>query len=184
MIFKAITFAARAHAGQYRKHTNIPYITHPLAVAEILLACGCSEQVAIAGILHDTVEDTPVTTAEIEKEFGTDVAVLVKGATEPPKHISWEERKQHTLDSLRDAPEEVLLLVCADKLHNLISIRNGFLRHGEEVWRRFTRPKEQQRWYYESMLEVLDNRLRSQAGLELKGRFRAEFEAVFPEDDG
>lgn len=65
MIFEAIEFATKAHAGQYRKGTGIPYITHPLGVSKILIENGCPEHVIVAGILHDTIEDTPVTFEEI-----------------------------------------------------------------------------------------------------------------------
>jgi len=100
MIFKAIEFAAKAHAGQYRKGTRVPYLVHPLNVAKILIDSGCSDVVAVAGILHDTVEDTPITLDEIRKHFGQAVAELVAGASEPDKSDTWENRKKHTIEYL------------------------------------------------------------------------------------
>jgi (p)ppGpp synthase/HD superfamily hydrolase len=83
MIFKVIEFATLAHSGQYRKGTKIPYIVHPLAVGQILIEHGCSVQVVIAGILHDTLEDTRVTIGEINDLFGKEVADLVQAVSEP-----------------------------------------------------------------------------------------------------
>ena len=65
MINLALEVAARAHDGQFRKGTDIPYITHPFAVGILLLKSGCSEEVVMAGLLHDTLEDTSLTVEEI-----------------------------------------------------------------------------------------------------------------------
>lgn len=179
MIFKAVEFAAEAHRGQYRKKTQIPYVLHPLAVAEILLENGCSEEVATAAILHDTIEDTAVTLAELRSEFGQAVADLVAGATEPAKSRSWEDRKSHTLSILPTAPLDVLLVVCADKLHNLRSIRRDLAREGASVWERFSRPFEKQKWFFTSMLRGLELRLTAGPGFELVRQLRREVELVF-----
>jgi (p)ppGpp synthase/HD superfamily hydrolase len=69
-IFEAIEFGARAHAGKYRKGTEVPYIVHPLGVMKILVEHGASEDLVVAGILHDTVEDTYVTLEDIRNSFG------------------------------------------------------------------------------------------------------------------
>ena len=124
-IFDAIEFAARAHRGQCRKGTKIPYIVHPLAVAKILIDAGCPEDVVVAGILHDTVEDTPLSLDEIRHAFGTAVARIVEGASEPDKSKPWEERKAHTIESLKTASEAVLLVSCADKIENLAGHPGG-----------------------------------------------------------
>jgi len=96
MIHKAIQFATLAHKNQFRKGTNIPYIVHPFEVAQILTDAKCNEEVIIAGLLHDTVEDTDVAIGQIEQEFGHYVAELVSSCSED-KSQSWEERKQHTI---------------------------------------------------------------------------------------
>lgn len=87
-----------------RKGTDIPYISHPCAVGMILQKAGCSEEVVIAGILHDTLEDTETTERDLLDRFGPVVLEIVKGCSEPDKGASWEERKQHTLDELKHAP--------------------------------------------------------------------------------
>ena len=94
MIFKAINYAAKAHSGQHRKGTKIPYIIHPLGVAKILIEYGCADHVVIAGILHDTIEDTTVTFEQIKDIFGSAVADLVEAESEPDKSDTWENRKK------------------------------------------------------------------------------------------
>ena len=134
----ALCFAANAHSGQYRKGTNIPYISHLTNVMKILCENNCTEEVIVAGILHDVVEDTPVTIEEVEAIFGREVAFLVRGATEVQKlvkirkdsdEVSWKERKQHTVHFLtEDATPDQLLVSSADKLDNLRSILDDYNR--------------------------------------------------------
>lgn len=151
----AIEFAAVAHEGQHRKGTNVPYISHPTAVGMILLRAGCDEHVVAAGILHDTVEDTEVTIHDIEQQFGRAVAELVWAASEPDKSAKWEDRKTHTIEALRTASLEQKMLVCADKLHNALSILRELENIGEAVWEKFSRNKEKQEWYYRNIIESL-----------------------------
>jgi len=179
MIFKAIEFAAKAHNGQYRKQTPIPYISHPIAVMEILLGHGCSEEVAVAAILHDVVEDTEVTFTAIEKEFGASVAGLVASVTEPPKAESWEIRKRHTLDAMQTMSVESLNILCADKLHNLSSIRKELARDGDKVWQRFSRAKEKQAWYFRALNANFNSLMKSASGTALTRQFHEEVERVF-----
>ena len=154
MLHEALYFAARAHDGQRRKGTDIPYIVHPYEVAQILMAEGAEEEVIIAGLLHDTVEDTSVTLEDIRQAFGEQVALMVLACSEN-KEESWEERKQHTIRYVKmHCPYEVMLIVCADKLSNLRSIRDDLEQIGESLWERFHRGRSEQRWYYESLLEA------------------------------
>lgn len=158
LIEKAIVFATKAHDGQKRKSTDIPYITHPYAVGMLLLRENCSEEVVAAGLLHDTLEDTAITYDELLAEFGEQVAKLVVAASEPDKSLSWEERKEHTIQSLKEVGLEELQIIAADKLHNLRSIRGELERSGEELWSRFKRGREKQRWYYSSIVKELSGR--------------------------
>jgi len=178
-IFDAIELAARAHRGHCRKGTQIPYIVHPLAVAKILIDTGCPEDVVVAGILHDTVEDTPLSLDEIRQGFGDAVARIVQGASEPDKSRPWEERKAHTIESLRTASEAVLLVSCADKIENLRAIREDRERVGEEVWTRFRRGREQQEWYYRSVFAVLEERLTAGPGLSFVSQLKEALAEVF-----
>jgi (p)ppGpp synthase/HD superfamily hydrolase len=179
MIFEAIEFAAKAHSGQYRKATKIPYIVHPLNVAQILIEHGWGEAVAVAGVLHDTVEDTPVTLADIEQKFGADIAAWVQGASEPDKSDTWENRKQHTIDHLKTAPLEVVLIACADKLDNIRSMGQDYARLGESFWTRFNRPKAQQQWYYQNLVAVFLSRITDEQTAALFREFEREVGQVF-----
>lgn len=175
----AIEFAARAHSGQCRKGTRIPYIVHPLGVARILIQCGCPDPVVIAGILHDTVEDTPVTIEEIRQGFGRDIAALVDAATEPDKNDTWENRKTHTIGTVKTLSDEATLLVLADKLDNIRAIREDLEANGEAVWNRFKRPRELQQWYYESLAAAFAGRSADQQLQSLLKHFKTEVERVF-----
>ena len=154
MIFKAIEFAAKAHHGQYRRGTKMPYIVHPLGVARILIENGCSEEVVAAGVLHDTVEDTPVSLEDIRKTFGEKVARIVECVSEQDKSDTWENRKQRTIECVKSAPLDILLVECADKLDNIRSIGEDHRKHGDLIWRRFNRPREKQQWYYQSLAKA------------------------------
>lgn len=155
LIDSAIEFAAKAHKSQYRKGTDIPYISHPYGVGMILLNAGCEEEVIIAGILHDTLEDTDTTEEDLLTNFGEEVLAIVKGCSEPDKSASWEERKKHTIDYLQHAPLSVRQVACADKLHNLRSIKRELTKMGEATWTKFKRGKEQQKWYYTEIVKSL-----------------------------
>ena len=178
-VFKAIEFAAKAHYGQFRKGTKLPYILHPLGVAKILIEHDCSEEIVVAGILHDTVEDTSVTLREINENFGVRVAELVEALSEPDKSDSWENRKQHTIDYLKVAPIDVLLISCADKLHNIRAIREDHARYGEVLWSRFNSPKKKQKWYYQSLAEVFVSRIEGETSKSLFSEFQLEVNGVF-----
>jgi (p)ppGpp synthase/HD superfamily hydrolase len=177
IVEKALQLASKLHEGQYRKNTDIPYITHPVAVGMLLVKNGYSEEIVAAGILHDTVEDTPITLEEIKKEFGENIAEIVEGSSEPNKSLSWKERKEHTIDFLKTASEDIRAVVCADKLHNIRSIIRDYEQVGEEVWGRFNAGKEQQKWYYKNIVESLG----SQSTFDLLTELRNEVNKLFRE---
>lgn len=155
LIDRAIEFAARAHRKQLRKGTDTPYISHPFAVGMILQKAGCKDEIIAAGILHDTLEDTDTTENHLLERFGPEVLEIVVGCSEPNKGHSWEERKQHTLDYLQHAPLPVRQVACADKLHNIRSIKRDLASFGEEAWSRFKRGRTSQQWYYTGLVESL-----------------------------
>lgn len=158
-IDKAIALAATAHKDQTRKASDLPYIAHPFSVGMLLSQSACEEDVIIAGILHDTVEDTWVTLTDVKAEFGDTVAKLVEGASEPDKGMSWEDRKEHTINSLKTADVSVCLIVCADKCHNIQSLVSDYDRLGDEMWTYFHRGRDKQAWYYQNILSVMKKRL-------------------------
>ncbi len=175
MIDKAIEFAAKAHSKQFRKGTDIPYISHPFGVGMILLEAGCKEDVVAAGILHDTLEDTDTTEEDLRSNFGDQVLKIVEGCSEPDKKASWEERKKHTIDYLKDASFSVRQVSCADKLHNLRSIKRDLEYLGETAWNRFKRGREMQKWYYTEIVKSLGYKSR----FPLLDLLRDEVEEVF-----
>lgn len=144
--------AKKAHDGQMRKLAGEPYVVHPIAVANILKEAGLPEDVVIAGYLHDTVEDTAVDFEDIEREFGKNVVQIVRGNTED-KTKSWSERKQHTVDYIKEAPIEVKVLIVADKLDNLRSVIKSHEADGDAIWEKFKANKEKQSWYYRTIAE-------------------------------
>ncbi|SOC40627.1 HD domain-containing protein [Ureibacillus acetophenoni] len=158
LIEKAIIYSSKAHRNQMRKGSDIPYITHPFAVGMLLQKANCSEEVIVAGILHDTLEDTEATYGDLKGNFGAQVANLVVAASENDKSQSWEVRKQHTIDQLKDVSLEELQVIVADKLHNLRSIRIDLNLQGESIWQRFKRGKYHQHWYYANIVKVLTSR--------------------------
>ena len=155
IIQKSINFAAKAHKDQYRKSTDIPYITHPFAVGMLLQEAKCSDAVVAAGILHDTIEDTSATYEELTEHFGVQIANLVRAASEHDKSLPWNIRKQHTIDMLKDANLEEIQVITADKLHNLTTIKDDLEMIGEKVWERFNHGKHKQHWYYASIVQEL-----------------------------
>ena len=154
-IFSALCFSTNAHNGQFRKGTKIPYIVHPISVMQYLIQHGASADAVVAGILHDTLEDTPTQETELRQLFGNRITYLVVGASEPDKTLSWQARKQHTLDFLNDTDDiDLLMVVCADKLSNISSIYDDLLICGDAVWARFKRGYDSQRWYYRGLADI------------------------------
>ncbi|MDN7226310.1 HD domain-containing protein [Planococcus sp. N064] len=176
LIEQAIGFAALKHAGQVRKGTAIPYISHPFAVGMMLQQAGESEIVVAAGILHDTLEDTAATEEEIRAVFGEQVLLLIKAASEPDKSRPWEDRKRHTVSKLAARSRDELAIIVADKLHNLRSIQLDLEEIGEAVWSRFNRGKEQQEWYYRGIVNALVGR---QKELAMTEELKEEVARVF-----
>lgn len=152
---RAMEYAAKAHNGQFRKGTQIPYIVHPFEVVHILTLAGADEDTLCIGALHDVVEDTSITADELERDFGTQIKDGVLLLTED-KSLSWEERKQKAIEHIISGlPRQVLLVACADKLSNLRSICQDYELCREELWKRFKRGRQQQQWYYKNIIQAL-----------------------------
>ena len=117
---KALNFAIKAHYLQARKsEKDKPMIIHPINVGHILKEYGFDENAIAAGYLHDVVEDTKYEQNDILKKFGDDISSLVMTASEPDKSLSWEKRKQHTIDTIKKLDLRHKAVVCADKISNL-----------------------------------------------------------------
>lgn len=184
---KAIRFAARSHDGQKRKGTDIPYITHPFAVVMLLMQEGCAEEVVIAGLLHDVVEDTPVTIEQVEAVFGSEVAAIVLQCTDDETIASWQARKQALVERLKIAPLPVKYVACADKLHNISAIVTDYAEQGESLWVRLGRGYAEHKWYYRALVESILFGVEPAAANSIFVRFRdkvAEFITLVEQENG
>lgn len=155
---QALVYATRLHAQQVRKGSGVPYISHLLSVAALVLENGGDEDEAIAALLHDAIEDQGgVPTREaIRQQFGERVTQIIDGCTEsdtvpkPP----WRDRKQRMIEYLRYASAEVRRVAIADKLHNARSTLAEYRREGEAVWQRFKGGKEGTLWFYRACIQA------------------------------
>ena len=155
-IHAAISMATRAHNGQKRKASDLDYIAHPMEVMGILIAMGCNIDLIIAGALHDTVEDTYIELEDIQKEFGENVARLVKSHTED-KSKSWKERKTITINYLADAQLDEKILALADLVANERSMIEDMENLGDEMFNRFKAPKAEIDWYYKGCIDAMED---------------------------
>ncbi|MBD3246739.1 MAG: HD domain-containing protein [Candidatus Omnitrophica bacterium] len=178
-VFEALRFAVEAHGYQARKKTKIPYIVHPLGVGKILIEYGFPDDLVVAGILHDTLEDTKVTGKMIADKFGAGVLTIVEGCSEQDKSLSWMERKTQMLRLAANVPEEVLTVECADKLDNIRAIRHDCAREGERFWQKLSASKEKQCWYYRSFVRVCVQRMTSGPVAAMAREFADEVKTVF-----
>lgn len=154
---RAYTFSARAHKGQYRKGTKIPYFSH--IITTMNYAFGLTDDIEIlqAAILHDTMEDTNVTFEELKEKFGVRVARLVEQETENkraghPPNETWEIRKKEGIEHVKDGNHDIKLIVLADKTANLESVVREWKIVGDKIWNKFNQTdKKRQEWYFRSM---------------------------------
>ena len=152
---RAFRYAAKKHAGQARKGTAVPYLSHLMAVTSLVLEAGGDEEMAIAALLHDVVEDCGgmPRLREIQKRFGSRVAKIVEGCTDSftqPKP-EWIERKKEYLREVKHADDETRLVSASDKLHNVRTILADYRQNGEAIWTRFNGKKEGTLWYYRAL---------------------------------
>lgn len=160
----AVNFARISHTAQQRKGTTIPYISHLLAVSSLVLEMGGNEDMAIAALLHDAVEDTGGVGVAMEQairaQFGDDVARIVRANSdtdEKPKP-PWKARKQAYLDSLPHKQRDELIVSLADKLHNARAVLLDHRAIGAEIWPRFKAGRDEQLWYYGELVNAFEAR--------------------------
>ena len=165
-IARAVAFAAEHHGDQTRKGTPIPYLQHLLGVASIAMEFEATEPEAVGAILHDVLEDTPVTESRLREKFGAEVTDIVvwcsaEARTEGDPVDSWKTRKQAYLDHLAEASPSAVLVSLADKIHNSRSIvaDHGRADDKQEFWKRFNASRDDQVWYYRSLLEIYERRV-------------------------
>ncbi len=174
----ALAYAAEVHAGQYRKGTTVPYLSHLLAVAALVVADGGSVAESAAALLHDAAEDHGghARLADIERRFGAAVAGIVGECSDTlAEHKEpWRQRKERYLAHLWQASPGAVRVSLADKVANLRDIVADYDAVGEALWRRFDVDADPL-WYYRSVLAILQERSDSQLVGELR-RLLAVFE--------
>ena len=157
----ALIYSFQLHRSQVRKASGVPYFSHIMSTAALVIENGGDEDEAIAALLHDAVEDQgglPVLN-EIESLFGGRVAAIVDGCTDAygtPKP-DWRIRKEKYLQKLSVSGSSIRRVSLADKLHNARCLLNLVREEGENSWSRFNGGKEGTLWYYESLLKIFGN---------------------------
>ncbi len=160
-IEKAIAFATKAHAGQFRKGTDRPYILHAIETMVIAMRLQLDDDAIAASVLHDVVENTSVTLRRIEKEFGPRVAALVDSVSEDkmkkhPPEATWRARKWKMIFRMRKADRDTLGICLADNLSNLRELNRDHDIIGDEIWERFNqKDKAMQAWYYKEIEDIV-----------------------------
>ena len=156
---EAFAFAHTLHRNQRRKGSRVPYVTHLMAVGALVGEHGGDEDLVIAALLHDAMEDQGGrnTLEQVRLRFGDRVAELVTGASdaEDDPKPPWQERKETFLQRLGAAPPELKLLVAADKLHNARATVTDLRQWGAPVWDRFRGGRDGTLWYYTQALAAL-----------------------------
>ena len=162
----ALKVASKAHRDQVRKGTDIPYISHPVAVAMIIGEYTTDGDVIVAGILHDVLEDVRpsiYSEADMRGDFGDNITDIVKDvsedktAGEPEK--PWIERKKGYLAHLNDVENEKSLIVStADKIHNLTDILEEYKKAGDGIWQKFNASKDDELWFYSEFLKIIERK--------------------------
>ncbi len=180
----ALRLAHDYHRTQLRKGTNIPYFSHLIQVAGLVVEAGGDETQAIAALLHDAIEDSDTVEAarererEIESRFGPRVLELVKGCTDgdpaEKKDLSWRDRKERYLAHLRRVEDELALISICDKLHNARAILHDLRQSGRDVWKRFNVGQSDTLWYYRELSRAYDSR----PGLPFADEFREVVQTI------
>jgi (p)ppGpp synthase/HD superfamily hydrolase len=168
----AFDYAATLHAADLRKGARVPYLSHLLEVCAIVLRYGGNEDAAIAALLHDAAEDHGgrPRLVDIQRNFGKTVASIVEECTDSttsPKQ-SWEVRKRDYVRHLPEASRGGLLVSAADKLSNVRAILSDHYVVGDDVYKRFKRPKRRTLWYYNALSKAFTAHLGGDLSRELR----------------
>lgn len=178
----ALEFAMTAHKGQMRKGSSIPYIVHPIETALIAMTLTRDQDVIIASLFHDIIEDTHYSAKEIEDAFGARIAYLVQMESENKRSgqnasETWKIRKQEFIDSLDSKSYDGKIIALADKLSNMRATYQGCCNNGDHFWDRFNeKRKEMHYWYYRTIADKLREFEDTDAWQELDRLIRKVFE--------
>ena len=151
---------AKNHAPQRRKLTGEQYIAHTKGVEEIVHLVTDDEDIRLAALGHDLVEDTTMTIDKIAEKFGDHVAFIIWGVTKDESIDSWRERNEAYLDRLEHEAEDGSVMVAlADKIYNITDMIENHFAYGPAMWDRFKAQAGDQLWWYESVLEIGKRRI-------------------------
>jgi len=168
---RAFRYAANKHEGQTRKQTAVPYLSHLMAVTALVLEAGGDEDMAIAALLHDVVEDCGgmPRLREIQRMFGKRVARIVEGCTDSfvNPRLEWKIRKGDYLKRLTHKDDETRLVSACDKLHNVRTVISDYRKDGESIWKRFNGGREGTLWYYRALSDEFQRRKANRTTREL-----------------
>jgi guanosine-3',5'-bis(diphosphate) 3'-pyrophosphohydrolase len=174
LLSRAYGVAAQAHAGQQRKDDGSPFISHPVAVARVLKNADFGDHVIAAALLHDVVEDTELSSGQVAKRFGHEVADLVEALSEDNRIDDYEERKLAHRDRVEEAGSDAIAIYIADKLSNLRGMRAIYGLEGEAIAPRFKTPIDVRVGLWRGDLEMAS---RAVPDLPYLDDFRSELEA-------
>ena len=162
LLDRAICFAVQAHAGLERKGKGFPYIVHPMEAMAIVATMTSDQELLAAAALHDTVEDTDVTVAELQELFGERVALLVAHESDVPLEgdasDTWHDRKTFAINLLKGAERDVKVVSMGDKLSNMRAIARDYAVIGDEIWNLFNvKDKAEHAWHYHGLADALSD---------------------------
>ncbi len=163
-IEQAIRAAAVLHRDQNRKGSMpFPYVTHLVSVAFILLDYTDDEDIIVAALLHDTIEDTDYTLDELEEDFGGKVRELVETLSEPKqvgeRRLSWSDRKREYAKQLKKGPKEAVMIAAADKAHNFRTTVEEYYEDHARFLQDFGKNLDERLEMYQTIANVINNRL-------------------------
>lgn len=165
LIYKALLTATKHHSGKFRKgREKIPYITHPTMVAFIVQKYTQDTNTICAALLHDLIEDTKYTFAEMETDFNSEIVQIVDGVTEVEfknrKKSSWQERKNNYLMKLESAPIESSFVSAADHIHNLHTLILMHREIGDKIWSYFKDSSPEERLdFYQKRFNIISEKI-------------------------
>jgi len=155
-ILKAYDFAKKKHEGQFRKGTSIPYIVHPYEVYKLAKEFTDDENILIAALLHDTIEDTDTTKDEIALLFNEEVANMVDNLS-IKWCDSWKEEKIRYINSIANSNDKVKFIKACDLCCNLSDMHNDYLKIQNKVWEKFNADYKTLKWYYNSIAKAVSS---------------------------
>lgn len=183
-IQKAIDLSAKLHNKQMRRTGRLPYIVHPYSVGAILSNYTDNENVIVAGFMHDVLEDVEAYSSnDLREDFGDKVASLVLAVSENKKasdtdemaRQTWLARKTKYIEVMEGTgDQEILLISCADKMHNLQAFLEVYEEEGDRMWDAFNAPEPKVKstlWLYRELLEIFKKKLDSSIVSEYEGIF-------------